>query len=313
MAVIGIDVGGTKIAAGRLGTDLGVERSVVIPTPHGGIKIVDAIAALCADLGSDSTAPITAIGVGLPATIDAVTGRVAHSVHTGMVDFDAAGPLETRTGLPVVLDNDANLALLAEHRMGAAEGSQTALLLTLGTGVGGGIVIGGQIFRGGRGHGAELGHICVDGDGGGFLVVGAGEDGGQGFEARGKAVVRRARHPVARQGVRRPDAGEPQGVAVVGAQRVGQFKHGERRGDAPPAALRVVRLARGANGALVLLGAIKSDGAQNLSGRRFKAVDRLSFSEHRGGLHIAGEEARVARDAESLEVVSCHGTGRIRA
>ena len=165
MAVIGIDVGGTKIAAGRLGTDLGVERSVVIPTPHGGIKIVDAIAALCADLGSDSTAPITAIGVGLPATIDAVTGRVAHSVHTGMVDFDAAGPLETRTGLPVVLDNDANLALLAEHRMGAAEGSQTALLLTLGTGVGGGIVIGGQIFRGGRGHGAELGHICVDGDG----------------------------------------------------------------------------------------------------------------------------------------------------
>jgi glucokinase len=165
MAVIGIDVGGTKIAAGRLGTDLCVERSVVIPTPHGGIEIVDAIAALCADLGSDSTAPITAIGVGLPATIDAVTGRVAHSVHTGMVDFDAAGPLETRTGLPVVLDNDANLALLAEHRMGAARGMQTALLLTLGTGVGGGIVIGGQIFRGGRGHGAELGHICVDGDG----------------------------------------------------------------------------------------------------------------------------------------------------
>ena len=74
-----------------------------------------------------------------------------------------------------------------------------------------------------------------------------------------------------------------------------------------------LHFARGANGALVLLGAIKSDGAQNLSGRRFKAVDRLSFSEHRGGLHIAGEEARVARDAESLEVVSCHGTGRIRA
>jgi len=165
MAVIGVDVGGTKIAAGRLGTDLCVERSVVIPTPHGGIEIIDAIAALAVDLASDSREPITGIGVGLPATIDATTGRVAHSVHTGMGDFDAAGPLKERTGLPVVLDNDANLAMLAEHRMGAARGMQTALLLTLGTGVGGGIVIGGQIFRGGRGHGAELGHICVKGDG----------------------------------------------------------------------------------------------------------------------------------------------------
>jgi glucokinase len=165
MAVIGVDVGGTKIAAGRLGASFAVERTLVIPTPHGGIAIIDAIAGLVDDLVADAVTPVTAIGVGLPATIDAETGLVAHSVHTGMTDFNAAGPLSERTGLPVALDNDANLAMLAEHRLGVARGTRTALLLTVGTGIGGGIVIDGAIFRGGRGHGAELGHVTVDADG----------------------------------------------------------------------------------------------------------------------------------------------------
>ena len=165
MTVIGVDVGGTKIAAGRLGDGFALERTVVIPTPDGGITILEAIAGLVADLSSDSPQSVTGVGVGLPATIDSETGLVAHSVHTEMGDFNAAGPLEDLIGLPVHLDNDANLAMLAEHRLGAARGMRTALLLTVGTGIGGGIVINNAIFRGGRGHGAELGHITVNADG----------------------------------------------------------------------------------------------------------------------------------------------------
>ena len=165
MSVIGVDVGGTKIAAGRLDPDLVATDPVVIPTPDGGMAIIEAIAGLVGDLSADSPDAVRAVGVGLPATIDAVTGRVAHSVHTGMDDFDAAGALGAAVGMPVFLDNDANLAALAEHRLGAARGHDNVVLLTLGTGIGGGLVIDGQLFRGGRGHGAELGHISVDGNG----------------------------------------------------------------------------------------------------------------------------------------------------
>ncbi|MFM9017864.1 MAG: ROK family protein [Actinomycetota bacterium] len=165
MSVIGVDVGGTKIAAGRLDPALAATDPIVIPTPDGGMAIIDAIAGLVADLSAGSPDEVRAVGVGLPATIDAVTGRVAHSVHTGMDDFDAAGALEAAVGLPVFLDNDANLAALAEHRLGAARGLADVVLLTLGTGIGGGLIIDDQVFRGGRGHGAELGHISVDGNG----------------------------------------------------------------------------------------------------------------------------------------------------
>lgn len=165
MSVIGVDVGGTKIAAGLLGPDLRVLRSVVVPSPGEGRTIIDLIVGLVADLATDAPDEVRGVGVGLPATIDGVTGRVAHSVHTDMSDFDATGPLERRIGLPVSLDNDANLAALAEHRLGAARGMDTAVVLTVGTGVGGGIILGGQVFRGGRGHGAELGHIAVNADG----------------------------------------------------------------------------------------------------------------------------------------------------
>ncbi len=165
MSVIGVDVGGTKIAAGRMAPDLTVHGAVVIPTPTGAMAIVDAIAGVVADLARESPDEVRGVGVGLPATIDAVTGLVAHSVQTGMTAFDAATPLRERMGVAVFLDNDATLAVLAEHRLGGARGTDDVVLLTLGTGVGGGVIIGGRVFRGGRGHGSELGHISVDGDG----------------------------------------------------------------------------------------------------------------------------------------------------
>lgn len=165
MGVIGVDVGGTKIAAGRLGAGHSVEESLEIPTPEGGMAVVQAVAGLVQQLSAGADGAITGVGVGIPATIDAVTGIVGASNHTGMDGLNAREVLEQAVGYPVVVDNDGNLAALAEHRLGAARDRSDAVLLTVGTGIGGGLIVGGQVFRGGRGQGAELGHVVVKGDG----------------------------------------------------------------------------------------------------------------------------------------------------
>ena len=165
MGVIGVDVGGTKIAAALLGPDYAIVPSVRMPTPDGGTSVVDAVAQVVQSLAEGAADPVTAVGVGLPATIDAATGIVGASNHTGMDGMHARELLEERLPWPVAVDNDGNLAALAEHRLGAARGHRDAVLLTIGTGIGGGLIVGGQLLRGGHGQGAELGHVVVKGDG----------------------------------------------------------------------------------------------------------------------------------------------------
>lgn len=165
MSVIGVDVGGTKIAAGRMGPGHVVEESIVIPTPPGGTDLVDAVAAVVERLSSGAPETVTAVGVGIPATIDSRTGIVGASNHTGMDGMNARELLEARIPHPVRVDNDGNLAALAEHRLGAGRGHSDVVLLTVGTGIGGGLIVGDRVFRGGGGQGAELGHVVVKGDG----------------------------------------------------------------------------------------------------------------------------------------------------
>lgn len=165
MGVIGVDVGGTKIAAALLGPDYGILQSVRMPTPDGGTSVVDAVAQVVQSLATEAADPVTAVGVGLPATIDAATGIVGASNHTGMDGLHARELLAERMPWPVAVDNDGNLAALAEHRLGAARGHRDAVLLTIGTGIGGGLIVGDQVLRGGHGQGAELGHVVVKGDG----------------------------------------------------------------------------------------------------------------------------------------------------
>ncbi|MGB0613501.1 MAG: ROK family protein [Miltoncostaeaceae bacterium] len=165
MSVIGVDVGGTKIAAARLGPGDGIEESLVIPTPEGGEAVVRAIADATARLVAGATDDVAAVGVGVPATIDPATGIVGASNHTGLDGLHARDLLAQHIGLPVHVDNDGNLAALAEHRLGAARGHDDVVLMTVGTGIGGGLIIGGRVFRGGGGQGAELGHVVVEGDG----------------------------------------------------------------------------------------------------------------------------------------------------
>ena len=103
-----------------------------------------------------------AIGIGIPSTIDHRRGKAISSVNLPIVDVPFRELVEQRLNLPTFLDNDANLAALAEHRFGAAKGATNAVLLTIGTGIGGGLVLGGELYRGSTGAGAELGHVVID-------------------------------------------------------------------------------------------------------------------------------------------------------
>ena len=106
-----------------------------------------------------------AAGLGIPCTIDQERGVAISAVNLPIVDVPIRDIMSERLGIPVVLDNDANAAALAEHRWGAARGARNAVLLTIGTGIGGGLIIDGQVYRGSTGAGAELGHMVIDTDG----------------------------------------------------------------------------------------------------------------------------------------------------
>jgi glucokinase len=164
VAVVGVDVGGTKIAAAVVGADLGVRAVARVPTPRGADALVEAVARTAASLVRSSTEPVTGVGLGIASLVDAA-GRVVSSTNIDLQDRDIAGELSRRLGLPVAIDNDANVAALAEARAGAGAGYGLSVTLTIGTGIGGGIVVDGRLFRGGNGTGAELGHVVVQADG----------------------------------------------------------------------------------------------------------------------------------------------------
>jgi glucokinase len=102
------------------------------------------------------------VGLGVPSTIDRERGIAISSVNLPIVDVPVRDLVAERLGLPTFIDNDANVAMLAEHRFGAARGAINALMLTIGTGIGGGIIIDGELYRGTTGAGAELGHVVID-------------------------------------------------------------------------------------------------------------------------------------------------------
>ena len=106
-----------------------------------------------------------AAGLGIPCTIDHERGLAIAAVNLPIVDVPIREIMSERLGVPVVVDNDGNTAALAEHRWGAARGAQNAVLLTIGTGIGGGLIIDGAVYRGSTGAGAELGHMVIDYDG----------------------------------------------------------------------------------------------------------------------------------------------------
>lgn len=166
--IVGVDVGGTKVAAaGVVGQR--PEGLVEHPTDvRGAEELLAGVVAAVQEVVGDGPPP-AAIGIGVPSQVEHATGRVMSSVNIPLAGVPLRDELSARLGAPVFVDNDANVAALAEayYAEGTAEGERIddVVMYTLGTGVGGGVVIDGRIFRGARGLGAELGHVVIRADG----------------------------------------------------------------------------------------------------------------------------------------------------
>jgi glucokinase len=161
--VIAVDLGGTKLLAGVLNEDGVVVKRTVRPTAvQSQDALLQELDGAIEELLEDD---VSAIGVGLPSTIDQRVGRAVSSVNIPLAGIDFREHLTTRFGLPAAIENDANAAALAEHRFGAGRGSRHMVMLTLGTGVGGGLILNGELYRGAVGAAGELGHITLDLDG----------------------------------------------------------------------------------------------------------------------------------------------------
>lgn len=158
---MGVDVGGTKIAAARLRggelLDHGLQRTDATEPD----ALLDEI---CASVDATRTGDTLAVGVGIPSVVDWESGRARSSVNVPLKDVPVRKLLGERLGLPVFVDNDATLAALAEAHDGDELVVQDLVMFTVGTGVGGGLVLGGRPYRGATGAAAELGHTLIGAD-----------------------------------------------------------------------------------------------------------------------------------------------------
>ncbi len=160
--VIGIDAGGTKLLGGVVDEQLVVHNRV-----HRTWRGADRAETLDIFVGAveeiRAAAPdVDAVGFGIPSLVDHERGVSVWSNHLPIDEVPFRDLMSERLGLPVVVDNDTNVAVLAEHAHGAARGAEHAVMVALGTGIGGGLVIGGRVYRGARGFAGELGHMTID-------------------------------------------------------------------------------------------------------------------------------------------------------
>jgi glucokinase len=160
---IGVDMGGSKLLAGAVDADLSVhartQRPLIGLDQAALLDVaVDAVEEVCGAADTE----LAAVGFGIPCTIDQRTGRAVQAANLPLADIPFAEVMTERLGLPVFVDNDANLAALAEHRRGAAAGCTEVVMLTVGTGIGSGLILRDSLYRGAIGAGAELGHTVID-------------------------------------------------------------------------------------------------------------------------------------------------------
>ena len=165
MATVGIDLGGTK-CLGVAVVDGAVVAEDRVPTPKdGGEAVLDTRAALAQAVAAAAGAPLTRLGVGVPGLVDAAgVLRLAPNLRNA-AGLEVRAGLEARLGVPVEVDNDAACAAWGEVQVGAAQGLSDVVLVTLGTGIGGGVVTGGRLHRGANRYAGEIGHMVVDANG----------------------------------------------------------------------------------------------------------------------------------------------------
>ncbi len=159
---VGADLGGTKMLLGAVDAQSKVlYRATEATFGRSADEVLDALERELRD-AIESQPSTEAIGLGIPATIDRDDGIAVSAVNLPLVDSPVRDLIGGRIGLPTFVDNDANVAALAEHRFGAARGATNVVMLTIGTGIGGGLILGGEVYRGTTGAGAELGHVVID-------------------------------------------------------------------------------------------------------------------------------------------------------
>lgn len=173
--IIGVDLGGTKISAGAMPTDGTREIAMrMIPTlAEGGANaVVDRIAALIEEVIAETQAETGAersdflgVGIGSPGPLDRARGVVIVTPNLGWRDFPLRDEVSKRVGLPASLDNDANCATLGEFWVGAAKGGRNVVGMTIGTGIGGGLILDGKLYHGSADAAGEIGHTTIDSTG----------------------------------------------------------------------------------------------------------------------------------------------------
>lgn len=187
MRTLGLDLGGTKIAAAvvEAGTIVAQER---VPTPRTGFAdVLDAMVDVGRRLLSGA-GPVHAVGVGSPGPLDLASGSILFAPNIpGMEDAPIVDGLRGRLGLPVVLENDANAAGYAEHLFGAARDLDSSVYVTISTGIGGGLFVGDRVVRGAHGVAGEIGHMTLLPGG---PIGGDGHDGSLEALAAGRSIAR---------------------------------------------------------------------------------------------------------------------------
>lgn len=194
---MGVDIGGTNLVVGAVVADGG--RVVGLRTEptgatHGAESVIDRIVAMARATMADTrridpNAEFDGVGIGSPGPLNRTTGIVLLTPNLGWVDMPVRDRIGTALGLPAWLDNDANCAMAGEWWVGAAKGARHAVTFTLGTGIGGGIVIDGRLLHGASDVAAEIGHITIETNG---RRCGCGNDGCLEAYASGPAIARRA-------------------------------------------------------------------------------------------------------------------------
>ena len=161
---LGVDIGGTEIKFGVVNEAFEVIERFSMPTPRrSGEAVVSAIAHVCS--GIVAKYPIDGIGIGTPGILDVEAGKIVYASNIPFSDTDIVGPISAKTGLPVKLGNDASCAMLGELYAGYGQTYDHILMITLGTGVGGGIIIDKKPYFGKNGNAGEFGHMVVKKDG----------------------------------------------------------------------------------------------------------------------------------------------------
>ena len=199
---IGVDVGGTKILAGLVNTEGEILQTTRRPTPRQDASaVLDVVIDAVRELVGSVDGTVDGVGLGVAGLVDQSRSTVFFAPNLAWSQVPVRVVIEGAIGLPVVVENDGNTAAWGEARYGAGRGVQHMTMVTVGTGIGGGVIVGGEILRGAHGVAAEIGHINAVPDG---RPCGCGRNGCWEQYASGNALVREARLLAAD---RRPEAG----------------------------------------------------------------------------------------------------------